>query len=162
GAIVAPSVCDGIVRSRAKGLIDLFHRRGILPRSLKFFAALGDANGVRLRLDTGGDDLIAVNEAFMHACHLEHATAAKLLLDRAITLDAELGRRIDGGAGRLAFIQYFIANKPDVHDPEPFRPWQAFVERQIERAMHDSDLTSFVDGLRRETWLLSDAYVKFQ
>src|SRR5262249_16822534 len=38
GAPVAPSVCDGLINSRAKGLIDLFHRRGLLPRSLKFFA----------------------------------------------------------------------------------------------------------------------------
>src|SRR5206468_2441011 len=37
GAIVAPSVWDGLVASRAKGLLDLFHRRGLLPRSLKFF-----------------------------------------------------------------------------------------------------------------------------
>src|SRR5262245_43691199 len=36
GAVVAPSVCDGLIRSRAKGLIDLFHRRGLLPRTLKF------------------------------------------------------------------------------------------------------------------------------
>ena len=28
--------------------------------------------------------------------------------------------------------------------------------------MHDGDLTSFVDQLRREAWLLSDAYGKFQ
>src|SRR6185436_14005827 len=40
GAVVAPSVCDGLIRSRARGLLDLFHRKGILPRSLKFFAAL--------------------------------------------------------------------------------------------------------------------------
>jgi hypothetical protein len=162
GAVVAPAVCDGLVRSRAKGLIDLFHRRGLLPRSLKFLAALGDVDGVRACLDTNADDLAAVNEAFMYACHLQHATAAALLLDRSITLDTELGRRIDGGPGRSAFVQYFIANKPDVHDPDPFRPWQAFVKRQISGAMHDGELTSFVDGLRREAWLLSDAYVKFQ
>src|SRR6185369_12036895 len=42
GAVVVPSVCDGLVASRARGLLDLFHRRGILPRSLKFFAALND------------------------------------------------------------------------------------------------------------------------
>ena len=28
--------------------------------------------------------------------------------------------------------------------------------------MRDGDLTSFIEGLRREPWLLSDAYVKFQ
>src|SRR5215471_6825063 len=76
GAIVAPSVCDGLIKSRAKKLIDLFHRRGLFPRSLKFFAALGDVDGIRACLDTGADGLLAaVNEAFMYACHLQHATA---------------------------------------------------------------------------------------
>jgi hypothetical protein len=87
GAFIAPSVCDGLIRSRAKGLIALFHRRGLFPRTLKFFAALGDVDGVRARLDTNADDLATVNEAFMYACHLQYATAAALLLDRSITLD---------------------------------------------------------------------------
>src|SRR5207248_2032474 len=90
GAVVAPSVCDGLIRSRAKTLIDLFYRRGLLPRTLKFFAALGDVDGVRARLDTNADDLAAVNEAFMYACHLQHEAAAALLLDRSMMLDAEL------------------------------------------------------------------------
>src|SRR5215471_4996895 len=60
GAVVAPSVCDGLIHSRAKGLIDLFYRRGLLPRTLKFVAALGDVDGVRGRLDTNADDLVAV------------------------------------------------------------------------------------------------------
>ena len=162
GAVVAPGVCDGLIRSRAQGLIDLFHRRDLLPRSLKFLAARGDVDGVRACLETHADDLAVVNEAFMYACHLQHATAAALLLDRSITLDAELGGQIDGGPGRSAFVQYFIANKPDVHDRDPFRPWQAFVKQQISGAMHDGDLTSFVDGLRRDAWLLSDACVRFQ
>jgi ankyrin repeat protein len=162
GAVVAPSVCDGLIDSRAKGLIDLFHRKGLLPRSLKFFAALGDVDGVCACLDTNAVDLAVVNEAFMYACHLQHATAAALLLDRSIAHDAELGRRIDGGPGRSAFIQHFIENKPDVHDPDPFGPWQAFVEQQVMRAMVDGDLAAFVDRLRREAWLLSDAHVKFQ
>src|SRR6185369_15638648 len=29
-------------------------------------------------------------------------------------------------------------------------------------AVHDGDLTAFVDGLRRESWLLTDAYMDFQ
>src|SRR2546429_3496887 len=36
GAVVAPSVCDGLIASRTKGLLDLFHRRGLLPQSLRF------------------------------------------------------------------------------------------------------------------------------
>src|SRR5436189_5669450 len=162
GAVVTPSVCDGIIASRAKGLIDFFNRRGLFPRSLKFFAALGDVDGVRASLDTNGGDLAVVNAAFMYACHLQHVTAAALLLDRSITLDAELGRRIDSGPGRSAFVQNFIAHKPDVHNPDADGPWQALVKEQVGRAMHDGDLTSFVGGLRREPWVLSAAYVKFQ
>jgi len=161
GAVVAPSVADGLIRSRAKRLIDLFHRRGLLPQTLKFFAALGDIDLVRARLDTKSDDLAAVNEAFIYACHLQQVTAAALLLDWSITLDGELGRRIDGGPGRSAFVQYFITNKP-VHNPDLAGPWQAFVREQVVRALHDGDLTSFIEGLRREPWMLSDAYVSFQ
>jgi hypothetical protein len=159
GAIVVPSVCEGLIRSRANGLIDLFHRRGLLPRTLKFVAALGDVDGVRARLDTNADDLVAMNEAFTYACHFEHATVAALLLDRSITLDAELGRRIDGGPGRSAFIQYFIESKPDVHDPDPFRPWEAFVKQHVIRAMDDGDLPSFV-GLFSARQMAADRRIR--
>jgi len=162
GAVVSPGVCNGLIRSRANGLIDLFHRRGLLPQTLKFFAALGDADGIRTRLDTDADDLPSVNEAFLYACHLQHATAAALLLDRAITLNPELGRQIDGGPRRSAFIRHFIENKPDIQNSDPFRPWQAFVEQQVIRAMDDGDLASFIDQLRQEAWMLSDECMKFQ
>jgi hypothetical protein len=162
GAVIAPSVCDALIESRARGLLDLFHHRGLLPRSLKFFAALGDVNGIRVCLDTNGDDLAAVNQAFTCACHLQHATAAALLLDRSITLDAELGRRIDGGPGRSAFVQYIMENSLAFTNADPAGLWQAYVMRQVVRAENDGDLTSFVSGLRREAWMLSDAYVKFQ
>jgi hypothetical protein len=162
GAVVAPSVLDGLIKSRARKLIDLFHRRDLFPRSLKFMAALGDVDGIRARLDTGTDDLAAVNEAFMYACHLQHATAAALLLDRSITLDPEMGRRIAGGPGRSELIQFFMANRPDVYSRDPFQPWEVFVKQQVEQAMRDGNLTSFVDGLRREPWLFSGAHVKFQ
>ena len=162
GAIVTPSVFDGLIASRTKGLLDLFHRKDLLPRRLKFFAALGDINGVRACLDTNSEDLAAVNEAFMCACHLQHAATAALLLDRSITLDAELGRRIDGGPGRSAFVQYIMENSLAFTNAEPAGPWQAFVMRQVVRAVNDGDLTSFVDTLRREAWMLADPQVKFQ
>jgi hypothetical protein len=162
GAVVAPSVCDGLVASRTRGLLDLFHRKGLLPRSLKFLAALGDVDGIRVCLRTNGDDLAAVNEAFMCACHLRHATAAALLLDRSITLDTELGRRIDGGPGRAAFVQEMMAESLTFTRAEPSGPWQAFVMRQVVRAVNGGDLTTFIDVLRREAWMLEDAYAKFQ
>ena len=162
GAVVAPQVCDGLIQSRARGLIDLFHRRGLLPRSLKFLAALGDTEAVRALLAANADELAAVNEALMYACHLEQADAAALLLDRSIALDPGLGAPIDNGPGRSALIRFFIANRPDVHSTEPFRPWHAYVERRIERAMQEGDLATFVDTLRREPWTLSETGLKFQ
>ncbi len=164
GAVVLPSVCEGLIASRARGLLDLFHRKGILPPSLKFFAALGDVDGVRACLDTNGDDLAAVNEAFICACRFQYATAAALLLDRLIGLDAELGRRIDGEPGRSAFVQYIMAESETLAftNADPAGPWQAFVMRQVVRAENDGDLQTFVDGLRREAWMLADACVKFQ
>ena len=162
GAVVTPTVCDGLLRSRAGGLIGLFKRLGLLPQSLKFLAGLGDLDGVRARLDAKTDDLTAVNEAFLYACHLGHAAVASILLDRSILLDAELGKRIDSGPGRSRFIQYLIDNRPDVHDPEPFRPWEAYVRQQVLRAMDDGDLESFVRLLQHDRWLLSDESVKFQ
>src|SRR5580693_7972578 len=86
GAVLTPSVCDGLIASRAKGLLALFHRRGLLRPSLKFLAALGDVKGIRACLDTNVDDLAAVNEAFICACRFQHATAATVLLDRCLGL----------------------------------------------------------------------------
>ena len=162
GTVVVPSVCDGLIQSRAKGLIDLFHRRGLLPPTLKFFAALGDVESLRALLNTNADDLPAVNEAFLYACHLQQANAAELLLERSIAFDAELDSKIDAGPGRSAFVQYFLANRLDLDRPDSFAPWPSFIKQQITRALHEGDLASFVDALRREAWLLSDEHVEFQ
>jgi len=162
-AIVAPQVCDGIIQSGAAKLIDLFHRRGLFPQTLKFYGALGDVDGIRARLNTNSDDLAAVNEAFLYACHPRNEAAAALLLDRAIALDPEMGKRIDSGPGRSGFIQYFIANGADLlYDPDPTRPWHSYAKRKVDLAMRDGDLKSFVDGLRSEPWMLSEASLRFQ
>jgi len=91
GAIVMPSVCEGLIQSRARGLLQLFKRKGLLPSTLKFFSALGDLDAVRAHLD--GNDLATVNEAFLIACSFEYEGVASLLLERAIALDPELGTR---------------------------------------------------------------------
>src|SRR5437764_1074636 len=105
GAVVTPSVCEGLLKSRARRLLHLFQDKGLLPRTLKFQSALGDLDAVRITLDENGNDLAAVNEAFICACRFAHETVASLLLERSIALDPELGRHIDESPGRLAFIQ---------------------------------------------------------
>jgi len=163
GVVVMPSVCEGLIESRARGLLQLFERKGLLPRLLKFHAALGDRDAVRASLDENGNDLTAVNDAFMIACRFEHEAVASLLLDRAIALDPELGRHVDGSGGRLAFVKYLTEERSLAFvDATPAGPWQTFVMEQVMRAVQDGDLTAFVRGLQREPWLLGEANLGFQ
>ena len=163
GAVVLPSVCDGLVKSRAKGLLQLFERRSLLPQTLKFRIALGDRDAVRAHFETRHDDLATLNEAFQCACRFADEPMASLLLDRLIAQDAELGRRIDSGPGRLPFIRYLIKHRwLDLISVTPGGPWQAFVMQQVVSAIHDRDVTAFVRGLQRDAWMLDDACVDFQ
>lgn len=162
GAIILPSVCDNLISDRAKGLLQLFQRKDLLPRTLKFLAALGDLEEVRAFFDAGSTDLATVNEAFMCARHFENEAVASFLLDRSIALDPELGKHIDGGPGRSAFIQYLMEDTLTFTNAAPAGPWQAFLMNQVVRAIHDNSLETFVDVLQRESWLLGDSHVGFQ
>ena len=165
GAVVTPSVCEGILESRARGLLQLFQRKGLLPRTLKFLAALGDLDAVRTALDENGNDLATVNEAFVCACRFEHEAVASLLLERSIALDPELGKHIDGqhGPPRLSSS----TSRRDPIDPTWRRSRRSDCGRRLSwsrsaRAVHERDLAAFVGGLQREPWLLGDACVRFQ
>ena len=163
GSVVTPGVADGLIVSRAKGLLELFRRKGLLPRTLKFFAALGDVDAVRAALLENANDLTTVNEAFVTACSFHHETVASLLLDRAIALDRELGEHVDQGPGRAAFIEEFIEKTPvDRERLTALSPWKTLVMGRIRNAARDGDLSAFVAGLRGDTWLLGDDYVDFQ
>jgi hypothetical protein len=174
GAVVMPSVCEGLLRSHARGLLQLFRNKGLLPRTLKFLAALGDVDAVRAAVDQSENDLAAVNEAFTVACGFKHEAVASVLLDRSIALDPELGTRVDQNLGRPTFVRYFIDNRPG-HALE-VGLWKALVMEQVSRAISsysghetsvaspsgNSDLDTFVRLLQREQWLLGDDCVEFQ
>jgi len=168
GAVVTPSVLKGLIASRARGLLQLFQRRGLLPRTLTFVSALGDLDAVRTVLEKKWNDLEAVNEAFKCACRFEQEAVASLLLERSIALDPELGDHVDGSEGRPTFVKYLIKERwqdhvdPDGRHATSVGPWQAFLMGQVTRAVHDGDLTTFVRGLQRGPWLLGEAYVWFQ
>jgi hypothetical protein len=161
GAVVSPRVCEGILRSRAKGLLQLFHRKGLLPRTLKFSAALGDLDATRRVLDEHLHGLETINEAFHCACDFQEEAAASLLLERSIALDPGLGRHIDGSVDRRAFVASFSEEKGRSH-AEGRGLWSAFVMDQVSRAAHDGDVTGFVRWLKREPQLLGDDCLSFQ
>jgi len=162
GAVVMPSVCEGLLQSRARGLLRLFERKDLLPRSLRFLSALGDLDAVRVALDEQGHDLTAVNDAFMVACRFEHEAVASLLLDCAIALDSELGARVDA-VGRRDFVRHLMAERAlEFVRAAPADPWQAFVMEQVMRAVQEGDLTPFIRMLQQEPWLLGDDHVGLQ
>jgi ankyrin repeat protein len=163
GAVVTSSVCEGLVESRARGLLQLFRRKDVLPRTLKLSSALGDLEGVRASLNQNANDLAAVNDAFICACRFEHAAVAALLLERSIALDPELGKRIDESTDRVSFITYFMEKRTlDFAYTRAAGPWQMFLMGHLVRAEQDGDLTAFVRLLQREAWLLGEDFIWFQ
>ena len=163
GAVVLPRVAESLLRSRAVGLLHLFERSGLLPRTLPFRVALGDLDGVRALLPEHAPDRAALKEAFTCACRFEHEAIASLLLERTIELDPALGRRIDDTAGRQSFVAFFMAGRSlDFDHTRVAGLWEAFVIGHAVRAFHDGDVVSFVNLLEREPWLLGDDYVWLQ
>src|SRR5690242_13418366 len=163
GAVVAPAVFEGLIESRARGLLQLFRRKGLLPRTLEYFAALGDLDAIRRSLGENGHDLATVNKAFMRACRFQHEDVASVLLERSIALDPELGKHVDGSIGRRAFVRFFMEQRAlaFVH-ATPAGPWQEFLMEQVMRAVSEGDLTTFVSELRREPWLLGEDNIGLQ
>jgi hypothetical protein len=171
GAVVTPAVCEGLLRSRARALLELFRRKGLLPRTLPFLAAEGDLDAVQAALD---EDSATLVDAFVVACDFHHDAVASLLLDRLIAIDPDLGAQLDGSVGRTAFIAWFIEHRPA--DARMVGPWKAYVMELVRRAINShsgsetsvvtpqgtSDLAAFVDLFHREPWLLGDAVVGFQ
>ena len=163
GAAVLPSVFEELLQSRARGLLELFRRKGLLPRTLTFHAAIGDLDAIRTALDENARESGPVNEAFLCACRFQYEAVASLLLDRAIALDAALGARVDGGVGRRAFTAHLMECRSlEVVRANAIGPWKTFVVERVKRALQEQDLTAFVRGLQSESWLLSDAFVWFQ
>ncbi len=150
GAIANPAIWADAIHARAKGVLQLLSRKGILPRSLDVLAALGDYDGVRDYLPSA--DAAAVTQAFLTACRFEHRAAAALLLDRCIELDPALGARVENWRGRSGFIDYLAEHPVDYGSP-----WQTVVMNELEAAMHKNDLEEFSRWLQREPDLLEES-----
>src|SRR4029079_8267869 len=97
--------------------------------------------------------------ALMNACRFKHTAIASQLLERAIVLDPELGRRIDRWGSREAFVDFLVRHPGSHWSAVPSErgsntPWQAFVIRQLTNALDANDLPSFVRWLDDEPWVL--------
>jgi ankyrin repeat protein len=163
GAIVLPRVPEGILQSRAVGLLHIFERKGLLPRTLMYRVALGHIDAVLALLRETAYDRTALNDACICACRFEHEAVASLLLERAIAIDPELGRQIDATTDRRSFVRFFIERQSlDFDHSKAGGLWQAFVIAHLVRSLHDRDLVAFENLLQREPWLLGDDCVWLQ
>jgi hypothetical protein len=171
GMTVESSTWEYLIHTGAAGMLQLFARKHVLPQTLPVFAALGDDAAVRAWLEgsrarddaEGLDERIIIGRALMNACRLKHAGLAARILERAIELDPDLGRRIDRWQGRQAFVEFLVHHPASwaTEGPET-TPWQAFVIRQLTRALDDNDLSAFHRWLDDESWVLQPSYAHVQ
>jgi hypothetical protein len=178
GALIEPSVWEGVIRTGASGMLQVLQRKGVLPHTLPVLAALGDLEAARRCFDESGalhtegsaalraearsgdtDAVTTVNEAFMNACRFKRKAVATLLLDRCIALDPELGPQITSWQGRAAFIEYMCDHYLGI---QLSTPWQTFVMRQLLHAINTDDLTAFSRWLQSQPWLLDEAHMSLQ
>lgn len=157
GAGVDPAIWHNVLNARAKGMLQLLWTKGVLPRTLTIFAALGDLDAVRGSLTEDAHDVAAINDAFMCACGFKRQEVASFLLERCVALDADLGRRIDAWQGRAAFIDYF-----GEHGSRFGPPWRTLVVNEVRRLIVADDLATFSRWLDAEPFLLGESSVEVQ
>lgn len=171
GATVEHRALGNVLRTGSSGMLHLFACKDAVPRTLPVLAALGDDAAVRgwLAESPGRDgtqeasnENSVINQAFKTACRFKHVEIALRLLERAIALDPDLGRRIDRWHSRPAFVE-FLTQQPGLLWQEPERtPWQTFVILQLAAARDRGDLPGFGLWLDDEPWVLGSSFIGVQ
>jgi hypothetical protein len=168
GAIANPAIWEDAIRARAKGVLQLLSRKGVLPHSLDTLAALGDYDGVRDCLDASrarpGGNAAAVTQAFLIACRFNHRAVAALILDRCIELDRALGERVEKWRGRSGFVDYLAEHAQQYgHSWQTVvSPWQTVVMNELRMAIDEDNLEEFTRWLQQEPDLLGESHVARQ
>ncbi len=171
GATVERNTWTHVLQTGSSGMLRLLARKNVVPRRLAVLAALGDDAAVREWLadpnvrnvaEESFNEQAVIDRALMTACRFKHTGIARILLERAIALEPELGRRIDRWQSRTAFVE-FLAEQPGILWQEPERtPWEAFVISQLARARDGNDLAAFNRWLDAEPWVLEPRFMSAQ
>jgi hypothetical protein len=168
GAFASPAIWEDAIRARAKGVLQLLSRKGVLPHKLDILAALGDYEGVQdclaaTRVHPGGD-AAAVTQAFLWACRFEHRAVAALILDRCIELDGALGERVERWRGRGGFIDYLVEHPQTYGSPWQMvvSPWRTVVMSELLKAIDEDNLQEFTRWLQGEPDLFGESNVALQ
>lgn len=170
GAIVDRKTWEHVIRTGAKGMLHLLAQKDALPRTLSVLAALGDDAAVHARLESNGerdeaervDQQIVIGRAMLSACRFRHTGVALRLLERAIALDPDLGRRIDRWQSRPVFVEFLIQHPGALWQEPETTPWRTFVILQLASARDRADLTAFRRWLDDEPWVLQPSFTHVQ
>lgn len=171
GATVERGTWTHVIKTGASGMLRLLARKNALPRSLPVLAALDDhaaalawptASSQRLEGEELSHEESEIDCALLIACRFKHKAMALRLLERAIQLNPDLGRRIDRWQSRTAFVE-FLEQQPGIlwHEPAT-TPWETFVIFQLASARDRNDLFSFRGWLDQEPWVLQGAFINAQ
>ena len=145
-----PSVVHGVeIESRARGLLQLFQQKGLLPRTLDFLAALGDIDAVRFCTRERSPE--GVTAAVMRRPSWSRAGSSRRPLRPSCWSESsswipELGKRVEesGGPPRVHRLSHArgAALWPS-WTPNRCDAWQAFLMEQVMRAAQDGDVPAF-------------------
>jgi hypothetical protein len=170
GAIVERKTWMHVIKTGATGMLRLFERKNALPETLLVLAALGDEAAVLARVGRGpiattgepSHERTVISQALMIACRFRHTGVASRLLQRAIDLDPELGRRIDRWQSRAAFVDFLSQQPGLLWQESDVTPWQTFVISQLAGARDRNDLATFRRWLDDEPWVLRREFIHVQ
>jgi hypothetical protein len=143
GAFVDPAIIDGAIQARAKNILQLLSRKGLLSRNLDTVTALGDDAGVREFLPRA--NAAEVTHSLVTAVRLGHRSIASRLLERSLELDPALRERVERWRGRSGFLDHLLERPPGYGNL-----WLEIVTKELESAMHKRDMGEFTKWLEPE------------
>lgn len=169
GEIVDRNTWEHVIKTGASGMLRLLARKNALPQTLPVLAALGDGEALRAQLEqspgrreTAEPDQKLIARALMNACRFKHKDIALRLLDRAIAIDPDLGRRVDRWKGRDAFVEFLMQQPGLLWHAAEASPWELFVILQLGSARDRGDLPAFLGWLDDEPWVLQYPFMQVQ
>ncbi len=156
GAVVERKTWEHVIKTGASEMLRLLARKNAIPRTPSVLAALGED------VQELPNEKSVIDHGLLVACRFKHTGIATRLLDRAIALDPDLGRRIDRWNSRGAFIDFLEQQSGLLWRNQELNPWQIFAISQLASARDRGDLADFRRWLDQESWVLDSAFIQVQ
>jgi hypothetical protein len=185
GAEVTPKTCLRAMYTGDTEMVRMFLRLEAIPGNLRNAAAAGGLEQVRNLFNSDGrlkgdarpsfelheeheevpapdDDRLVIADAFRLACRCGHLKVARWLLTRALELDGDLARKIEGGDGIESFLEFFLQNRVLIDVRHNLSIWELAQVARLEVCLGEQDVDGFRRVLQAEPWLLTKKHLSLQ